>query len=184
LPYAVYGEIRVMDEQMRDVPRDGQTLGQVAMRGNNLMKGYFKDPEATAAAFQGGWFHSGDLGVCHPDGYIELRDRKKDIIISGGENISSIEVENALYQHPAVLEVAVVGQPDEKWGEIPVAFVDRKPGASVTEQELVAFCRERIAAFKTPKRIVFGPLPKTATGKIKKFELRRSLTPAADAAAQ
>jgi len=172
VPYAVFGEVRVVDDGMADVPRDGRTLGQVVMRGNNIMKGYFKDPEATAAAFRGGWFHSGDLGVMHPDGYIELKDRKKDIIISGGENISSIEVENTLYRHPAVMEVAVVAAPDQKWGEVPVAFVDVKPGAAVGEAELIAFCRERIAGFKCPKRIVFGPLPKTATGKIKKFELR------------
>jgi fatty-acyl-CoA synthase len=170
--YPVFGEVRVVDEAMGDVPRDGATLGEVVMRGNNVMKGYFKDREATAQAFRGGWFHSGDLGVMHPDGYIELRDRAKDIIISGGENISSIEVENCLYQHPAVLEAAVVGRPHEKWGEVPVAFVDLKPGQSVSEAELIAFCRERIARFKCPRHIQFGPLPKTATGKTKKYELR------------
>jgi fatty-acyl-CoA synthase len=172
VPYPVFGAVRVVDEQMNDVPRDGATLGEVVMRGNNVMQGYFKDPEATAQAFRGGWFHSGDLGVWHGDGYIELRDRAKDIIISGGENISSIEVENCLYQHPAVLECAVVGEPDEKWGEVPVAFVDLRPGTSANEAELIAFCRERIARFKCPKRISFGPLPKTATGKTKKYELR------------
>ncbi len=180
VPYAVFGEVRVVDERMNDVPRDGRGLGEVVMRGNNVMRGYLKDPEATAAAFAGGWFHSGDIGVMHPDGYIELKDRKKDIIISGGENISSIEVENALYQHPGVLEAAVIGQPDEKWGEVPVAFVDRKPGAELGEAELIEFCRQRIAHFKAPKRVVFGPLPKTATGKIKKYELRTALEGAAD----
>jgi fatty-acyl-CoA synthase len=175
ISYSVFGETRVVDADMADVPRDGTTLGQVVMRGNNIMKGYFKDPGATAEAFRGGWFHSGDLAVMHPDGYIELKDRKKDIIISGGENISSIEVENALYQHPAVLEVAVVAAPDEKWGEVPVAFVDCKPGSAPTEGDLIGFCRERIARFKCPKRVVFGPLPKTATGKIRKFELRAAV---------
>ncbi|WP_119459255.1 long-chain-fatty-acid--CoA ligase [Rhodospirillaceae bacterium SYSU D60014] len=175
ISYSVFGETRVVDADMLDVPRDGTTLGQVVMRGNNIMKGYFKDPEATAEAFRGGWFHSGDLAVMHPDGYIELKDRKKDIIISGGENISSIEVENALYQHPAVLEVAVVAAPDEKWGEVPVAFVDCKPGLAPTEGDLIGFCRERIARFKCPKRVVFGPLPKTATGKVRKFELRAAV---------
>jgi fatty-acyl-CoA synthase len=171
--YAGFGEVRVVDGEMRDVPRDGATLGEVVMRGNNIMKGYFKDPGATEAAFTGGWFHSGDLGVMHPDGYIELRDRKKDIIISGGENISSIEVENTLYQHPGVLEAAVVGEPHEVWGEVPVAYVDLKAGAAVGEVDLIDFCRERIAHFKAPRSVRFGPLPKTATGKIKKFELRR-----------
>jgi fatty-acyl-CoA synthase len=172
VPYAVYGEVRVVDAEMKDVPRDGQVLGQVVMRGNNIMKGYLNDPAATAEAFKGGWFQSGDLAVWHPDGYIELRDRKKDIIISGGENISSIEVENAIYQHPGVLEAAVIGLADEKWGEVPIAFIDRRPGQALSEAEIIAFCRERIAHFKCPKRVVFGPLPKTATGKIKKFELR------------
>ncbi len=173
VPYAPFGEARVVDDNMADVKRDGATLGEVIMRGNNIMKGYFKDPAATESAFKGGWFHSGDLGVMHKDGYIELRDRKKDIIISGGENISSIEVENALYQHPAVLEAAVIGEPHEIWGEVPVAYVDLRPGAVASESELIAFCRERIAHFKAPKHVRFGPLPKTATGKIKKFELRK-----------
>ena len=172
VPYTTFGELRIVDEHLTDVARDAATLGQVVMRGNNIMKGYFKDAKTTAEAFRGGWFHSGDLGVWHEDGYVELRDRKKDIIISGGENISSIEVENTLYQHSAVLEAAVVGAPDPKWGEVPIAFVDARAGMSVSEAELIAFCRERIAAFKCPKRIAFGPLPKTATGKIKKFELR------------
>lgn len=166
-------EIRVVDEQMRDVPADGQTLGEVVMRGNNVMKGYYRDEEATAKAFAGGWFHSGDIGVVHPDGYIELRDRKKDIIISGGENISTIEVERVFYQHPAVLECAVIGVPDDKWGEVPAAFVVLKPGAQVTPEELIAFCRERLAHFKCPKRVeLVDSLPKTSTGKIQKFVLR------------
>jgi fatty-acyl-CoA synthase len=165
-------ELRVVDDQMRDVPADAETIGEVVMRGNNLMKGYYNDAEATATAFRGGWFHSGDLGVMYPDGYIELRDRKKDIIISGGENISTIEVEQTLYQHPSVLEVAVIAVPDEKWGEVPKAFVTLKAGANVTAEELIAFSRERMAHFKAPRAIEFGALPKTSTGKIQKFVLR------------
>ncbi len=165
-------DLRVADARMRDVPADGKTLGEVLMRGNNVMLGYFGQPEATAEAFRGGWFHSGDLAVVHPDGYIELKDRKKDIIISGGENISTIEVENTLYKHPAVAEVAVIGVPDERWGEVPKAFVTLKPGASATAEDLIAFCRERIAHFKCPKRIEFCELPKTSTGKIRKNVLR------------
>ena len=164
--------LRVVDEQMRDVPRDGGTMGEVIMRGNNVMSGYFKEPEMTAKAFQGGWFHSGDLAVWHPDGYIELRDRAKDVIISGGENVSSQEVEKVVMEHPAVLEVCVVGVPDEKWGEVPKAFVTPSPGAQVTGEEIIQFCRDRIAHFKCPKYIEFGELPKTATGKIQKFLLR------------
>ncbi|MBV8170488.1 MAG: AMP-binding protein, partial [Candidatus Eremiobacteraeota bacterium] len=165
-------ELRVVDEHMSDVSADGATMGEVVMRGNNVMKGYFNDPTATDKAFRGGWFHSGDLGVMHPDGYIELRDRAKDIIISGGENISTIEVERAVYAHPAVLEAAVVGVPDEKWGEVPKAFVTLKPGASATAEDIIAFCREKIAHFKAPKAVEFGPLPKTSTGKVQKFKLR------------
>jgi len=165
-------ELRIVDEHMRDVPADGETLGEVVMRGNNLMKGYYRDEAATAQAFRGGWFHSGDLGVMHPDGYIELRDRQKDIIISGGENISTIEVEQALYQHPSVLEVAVIAIPDEKWGEVPKAFVTLQPGVQTTADELIAFTRQRLAHFKCPRAIEFGPLPKTSTGKIQKFVLR------------
>jgi fatty-acyl-CoA synthase len=164
--------VRVVDAEMQDVPRDGETLGEVVMRGNNVMTGYFEQPEATAEAFRGGWFHSGDIGVWHPDGYIELRDRKKDIIISGGENISTIEVEQAVAKHPAVLECAVVAVPDEKWGERPKAFVTLKPGARATEQEIIEFCRGHIARFKCPAAIEFGDLPKTSTGKIQKFVLR------------
>ncbi|QBD78793.1 acyl-CoA synthetase [Ktedonosporobacter rubrisoli] len=163
---------RVVDSAMRDVPRDGQTMGEVVMRGNNVAKGYFANPEATERSFAGGWFHSGDIGVWHPDGYIELRDRAKDVIISGGENISTIEVEQAVAGHPAVLECAVVSMPDEKWGERPKAFVTLKEGQSASEEEIIAFCRERIAHFKCPARIEFGDLPKTSTGKVQKFVLR------------
>ncbi|MGI8476523.1 MAG: AMP-binding protein, partial [Thermomicrobiales bacterium] len=159
--YLVADDARVVDERMTDVPADGQTLGEVVMRGNNTMKGYYLDDDATATAFRSGWFHSGDLGVMHPDCYVELRDRAKDIIISGGENISTIEVEQALSSHPAVLEVAVVGVPDDAWGETPKAFVTLRPGASTTEPELIAHCRTRLARFKCPKAIVFCDLPKT-----------------------
>ncbi len=164
--------VRVVDAEMNDVPADGATMGEVVMRGNNVMKGYFDDADATAEAFRGGWFHSADLGVMHPDGYIELRDRAKDIIISGGENISTIEVEGALARHPDVLEAAVVAIPDEKWGERPKAFVTLRAGATVTEAELIAFARETLAGFKAPSEVEFGELPKTSTGKIKKYELR------------
>ena len=164
--------MRVVDEKMRDVPRDGETLGEVIMVGNNVAKGYFDNPEATAESFRGGWFHSGDIGVWHPDGYIELRDRKKDIIISGGENISTIEVEQTVARHPAVLECAVVAIPDEKWGERPKAFVTLKIGAAATEAEIIEFCKQHIAHFKAPAAVEFGDLPKTSTGKIQKFVLR------------
>jgi fatty-acyl-CoA synthase len=170
--YLVADDVRVVDDQMRDVPPDGETLGEVIMRGNNTMKGYYRDPEATERAFAGGWFHSGDLAVMHPDGYIELRDRKKDIIISGGENISTIEVEQAVCAHPAVLEAAVVGVPDPYWGEVPKAFVALKPGQVLSEGELRDFCRGRLAGFKIPKTFAFGELPKTSTGKVQKFVLR------------
>jgi fatty-acyl-CoA synthase len=166
--------VRIVGEQMVDVPRDGETMGEVVMRGNIVMKGYFEDPEATAAAFRGGWFHSGDIGVWHPDGYIELRDRKKDVIISGGENISTIEVEQTVARHPAVLECAVVAIPDEKWGERPKAFVTLKPGGAATEAEIIAFCRDHIAHFKCPVAVAFGELPKTATGKVRKVVLREA----------
>ncbi|HLZ27944.1 MAG TPA: acyl--CoA ligase family protein [Chloroflexota bacterium] len=164
--------VRVVDDDMRDVPRDGETLGEVVMRGNLVMAGYFADPDATAEAFRGGWFHSGDLGVMHADGSIELRDRKKDIVISGGENISTIEVEQTLARHPAVLESAVIGIPDDKWGERPKAFVALKPGHSVGAEELIAFCREHLAHFKCPAAVEFGGLPKTSTGKVQKVVLR------------
>ena len=172
VPHLTATHLRVVDDAMQDVRADGEQMGEVVMRGNNVMQGYYEDPEATAAAFAGGWFHSGDLGVMHPDGYIELRDRSKDIIISGGENVSTIEVENTLYQHPDVQEVAVVGVPHEKWGEVPKAFVVPKPGTSPSEQSLIDFARERLAHFKCPKSVTFGELPKTATGKIQKFKLR------------
>ena len=154
------------------VPADGQTIGEIFMRGNNVMKGYVKNPSATEKSFRGGWFASGDLGVMHPDGYIEIKDRLKDIIISGGENISSVEVEDVLYRHPDVLEAAVVARPDETWGETPCAFVTLKPGRTLTESDLIEFCRNHMARFKAPKTIIFEDLPKTSTGKIQKFLLR------------
>jgi fatty-acyl-CoA synthase len=173
VPYIAFGtDMRVVDAGMQDVPADGATMGEVIMRGNNVMLGYYDNPEATEEAFRGGWFHSGDLAVMHPNGYIEVRDRGKDIVISGGENISSIEVEKTLYDHPAVLEAAIVAYPDEKWGEVPKAHVLLKPGQEATSQELIDFCRQRLAHFKCPKLVEFGPLPKTATGKIRKNELR------------
>jgi fatty-acyl-CoA synthase len=164
--------IRVVDEAMRDIPQDGKAMGEVVMRGNNVMSGYFANEAATATAFRGGWFHSGDLAVWHPDGNIELRDRGKDIIISGGENISSIEVEQTIAAHPAVLECAVVGIPHDYWGERPKAFVMLNPDATARADELIAFCRERLAHYKCPDAIEFGPLPKTSTGKVQKFVLR------------
>ena len=165
--------VRVVDEEMADVPADGQTMGEIVMRGNTVMAGYYLDPESTAKAFRGGWFHSGDLGVMHPDGYIELRDRAKDIVISGGENISTVEVEQALMSHPHVLEAAVVGVPDDKWGERPKAFVVLRPGTSATQQELIAHVKTKIAGYKSPREVVIiMDLPKTSTGKIQKFVLR------------
>ncbi len=164
--------VRVVDGDLRDVPRDGTTMGEVVMRGNNVMSGYFLDPEATESAFRGGWFHSGDLAVWHPDGYVELRDRGKDIIISGGENISSIEVEQTIVAHPAVLECAVVAVPHEHWGERPKAFVTLNEGASATAEEIIAFARDRLAHYKCPDAVEFGPLPKTSTGKVQKYVLR------------
>jgi fatty-acyl-CoA synthase len=171
------GELRVVDHDMRDVPGDGATMGEIVARGNVVMRGYYNDPEATAAAFAGGWFHTGDAAVVHPDGYVEIRDRFKDVIISGGENISSIEVEGALLRHPAVLEVAVVGMPHEKWGEAPHAFVVTRPGATATEAELRDFARGALAHFKVPSAFHFvSELPKTGTGKIQKFVLRGGRT--------
>ncbi len=172
--YPVLEDLMVADpETLAPVPKDGETIGEVFLRGNIVMKGYLKNPEATREAFDGGWFHSGDLGVWHADGYVELKDRAKDIIISGGENISTIEIENALYQHPAVLEAAVVAMQADKWGETPCAFVTLREGeAAVSEQEIIAFCRANLAHFKCPTRVVFGPLPKTSTGKTQKFVLR------------
>jgi len=174
---AVSERLRVVDERMRDVPRDGATMGEVVVRGNNVLLGYYRDPDATRRAFAGGWFHTGDLGVMHPDGYVELRDRLKDIVISGGENISTIEVEQALTAHPAVAEVAVVGAPDEQWGEVPVAFVVPRDGERLDQEELRGFARQRLARFKVPKRIeVVEELPKTGTGKIQKFLLRERVS--------
>lgn len=167
------GEVAVVRDDLQPVARDGREVGEIVVRGPTVMAGYHNDPEATAQAFAGGWFHTGDLAVVHPDGYMQIVDRKKDIIISGGENISSVEVEGVLYRHPAVMEAAVVGIPDPKWGEVPKAYVVLKPGAAATEEELVAFCREHLAHFKAPKAVEFVPeLPKTATGKIQKFLLR------------
>jgi fatty-acyl-CoA synthase len=171
-----YGALEALDvmdpETMLSVPHDGETLGEVMFRGNVVMKGYLKNRAASDRAFAGGWFHSGDLGVMHPDGYIQLKDRSKDIIISGGENISSIEVEDALYKHPAVQAAAVVAKPDDKWGETPCAFIELKPGKTASSEELVAWCRKNLAGYKVPRTIVFAELPKTSTGKIQKFKLR------------
>jgi len=170
--YVTADLVRVVDENMEDVPRDGKTIGEVVMRGNNVMMGYFREVEATERAFHGGWFHSGDLAVWHEDGYIELRDRLKDIIISGGENISTIEIEQAIVKHPAILECAVVAIPDEKWGERPKAFVTLKRGESATEEDIINFCRTQIAHYKCPAAVEFGELPKTSTGKVQKYVLR------------
>ncbi len=159
-------------ETMQPVPWDDQTMGEIMFRGNIVMKGYLKNPKATEEAFQGGWYHTGDLAVMQPDGYIKIKDRSKDVIISGGENISSIEVEDTLYRHPAVMAVAVVATPDAKWGEVPCAFVELREGTSVTAEELAEFCRERMARFKVPKHFIFEALPKTSTGKIQKYVLR------------
>ena len=166
------GEVRVVDEHMNDVPRTGDVAGEIVMRGNNVMKGYYADPDATDRAFSGGWFHSGDVAVIHPDGYLEITDRAKDVIVSGGENISTQQVEKVLMSHPAVLEVAVVAIPSDQWGEVPKAFVTLKPGHTAEPRELEHFAREQLAAFKVPKLYEFGPLPKTSTGKIQKFLLR------------
>ena len=171
--YHALEDLTVMDpESMQRVPADGETMGEVMFRGNIVMKGYLKNPKASAEAFRGGWFHSGDLGVLHPDGYIQLKDRSKDIIISGGENISSIEVEDVLYKHPAIQAAAVVAKPDEKWGETPCAFVELKPGKSATPEDIIEWCRQGMARYKVPKHVVFAELPKTSTGKIQKFKLR------------
>ena len=172
--YLLEEGMTVMDPQtMTRVPADGETMGEIMFRGNVMMKGYLKNPAATAEAFAGGWFHSGDLAVLYPDGYAKIKDRSKDIIISGGENISSLEVEDVIYRHPAVMVCAVVAQPDAKWGETPCAFVEVKPGSSVAEQDIIEHCRAHMARFKVPKKVVFGPLPKTSTGKIQKFVLRQ-----------
>ncbi len=175
--FPIMQEARVIDVNSgKMVPADGQTIGEIVLRGNPIMKGYYKSPQATAEAFRDGWFHSGDLAVVHPDGYMEVKDRLKDIIISGGENISSIEVESVLYKFPSVAAAAVVAKPDEKWGETPCAFVELKPGEEATEEEIIAFCRQNMASYKRPKQIVFMELPKTSTGKIQKFKLRQMVT--------
>ena len=171
--YLSLSDLAVLDpETMQPVPPDGETLGEVMFRGNVVMKGYLKNPKATAEAFAGGWFHSGDLGVVHEDGYIQLKDRSKDIIISGGENISSIEVEDALYKHPSVSACSVVAIPDPKWGERPCAFVELRSGHAISEADIIAYCRTKLASYKCPARVVFDDLPKTSTGKIQKFVLR------------
>ena len=172
--YATLEGATVMDpETMAVVPADGATMGEIMLKGNTVMKGYLKNPDATEAAFAGGWYRTGDLGVLHPDGYVEIKDRSKDIIISGGENISSLEVEEVLYRHPQVMEAAVVAKPDQKWGEHPCAFVTLKPGAdAVSAEAIIAFCRDNMAHFKVPRSVVFGELPKTSTGKIQKYVLR------------
>ena len=173
VPYPLQEVVTVIDpETMREVPRDGETIGEVMFRGNIVMKGYLKNEKATQEAFVGGWFHTGDLGVLDKDGYVIIKDRSKDIIISGGENISSVEVEDVLYKHPAVLFAAVVAKPDSKWGEVPCAFIELKENARTSEAEIIAFCRSHMSGFKTPKAVVFGPIPKTSTGKIQKFMLR------------
>ncbi|MDQ8730047.1 acyl-CoA synthetase [Bradyrhizobium sp. LHD-71] len=174
--YHLQEDVTVLDPQtMKEVPRDGETIGEVMFRGNIVMKGYLKNESATREAFAGGWFHTGDLGVLDAEGYVMIKDRSKDIIISGGENVSSVEVEDVLYKHPAVLFAAVVAKPDEKWGEVPCAFIELKDGAKATDAEIIAFCRNELPGFKSPKAVVFGPLPKTSTGKIQKFELRNKV---------
>ena len=172
--YHLQRDAQVLDpETMQPVPHDGETMGEIMFKGNIAMKGYLKNPQATDEAFRGGWFHSGDLAVQHPDGYIQIKDRSKDIIISGGENISSIEVEDVLYRHPAVLAAAVVAKPDPKWGETPCAFIELKAGAETTAEDIMAHCKKHLAGYKVPRAVVFGELPKTSTGKIQKFELRK-----------
>jgi fatty-acyl-CoA synthase len=176
VPYPLEEAVTVIDpETMREVPRDGETIGEVMFRGNIVMKGYLKNEKATQDAFAGGWFHTGDLGVLDEYGYVIIKDRSKDIIISGGENISSVEVEDVLYKHPAVLFAAVVAKPDNKWGEVPCAFIELKENARTTEAEIIAFCRTQMSGFKSPKAVVFGPIPKTSTGKIQKFMLRNQV---------
>ena len=176
VPYALQEEVTVLNpETLQPVPWDDHTIGEICFRGNVVMKGYLKNEAATREAFEGGWFHTGDLAVRDASGYIKIKDRSKDVIISGGENISSVEVEDALHHHPAVMLAAVVAEPDAKWGEVPCAFVELKPGKDVGEGELLAFCREHIARYKVPKRVVFGELPKTATGKVQKFILRQQV---------
>jgi fatty-acyl-CoA synthase len=177
--YVLQEGMTVLDpETMAEVPADGQTMGEIMFRGNIVMNGYLKNPKSTAKAFEGGWFHTGDLAVLEPDRYVKIKDRSKDIIISGGENISSIEVEDVLYRHPAVMTAAVVAAPDPKWGEVPCAFIETRDGVLVTAEELTAHCRAHLASFKVPKKIVFAPIPKTNTGKIQKFLLRQQASSA------
>ena len=172
--YHLQQAIAVLDpETLKPVPADGETMGEIMFKGNIAMKGYLKNEKATQQAFEGGWFHSGDLAVMNPDGYIKMKDRSKDIIISGGENISSVEVEDVLYRHPAVMAAAVVAKPDPKWGETPCAFLEIKPGMEVTPADIIAHCKQHLAGFKVPRAIVFCGLPKTSTGKIQKYELRK-----------
>ncbi|MDQ6629386.1 MAG: AMP-binding protein, partial [Pseudomonadota bacterium] len=180
VPYPLQQAVTVLDPQtLLPVPADGETMGEIFFRGNVVMKGYLKNPTATEEAFAGGWFHTGDLAVMYPDGYVKIKDRSKDVIISGGENISSLEVEEALYRHPAVLACAVVARPDPKWGETPVAFVELRQDSQVTAAELVGHCRGLLAGYKVPREVRFEPIPKTSTGKIQKFQLRdRARTPA------
>lgn len=180
VPNIVSQRLRVIDDAAEDVPADGATLGEIALRGNNVMLGYYRDEESTRAAVPDGWFRTGDIGVMHPDGYVELRDRRKDIIISGGENIASVEVENVIGAHPDVAEVAVVGAPHPRWGEVPVAFVSTRDGAEVTEAEIIEHVRERLAHFKAPRQVLFGPLPRTSTGKIQKPRLREAIADQTD----
>ena len=172
IPHINAQETKVVDSSMNEVPHDSETIGEIVMKGNTVMLGYFRDKALTQQSFRRGWFRSGDLAVVHPDGYIEIRDRSKDIIVTGGEKVSSVEVEKVLYSHPAVLEAAVIAVPDDKWGEVPKAFVTLRPGESLTVRELSDFCRERLAHFKCPKHFEFGELPKTSTGKVMKFILR------------
>jgi fatty-acyl-CoA synthase len=173
VPYHMLEDVQILDpETLEPAPADGETLGEVMFKGNVVMKGYLKNPSASENAFAGGWFHSGDLGVMHPDGYIELKDRSKDIIISGGENISTIEVEGVLFRHPMVMDAAVVAKPDPKWGETPVAYVTLREGSDISSEEIIAFCRRALAHYKCPRTVVFGPLPKTSTGKTQKYVLR------------
>ncbi len=173
VPYPLQDGMKVLDpDTMQPVPHDGQTMGEIMFRGNIVMKGYLKNPEATAEAFAGGWFHTGDLAVCQPDGYAKITDRSKDVIISGGENISSLEVEEILYQHPAILTAAVVAKPDRRWQEVPCAFIELKAGKETTPEEIIEFCKQHLARFKVPKDVVITEIPKTSTGKLQKFVLR------------
>jgi len=185
VPYVTLEGLMVGDPlTVQPVPSDGKTMGEIFMRGNTVMRGYLKNPRATQDAFAEGWFHTGDLGVMHPDGYIEVKDRLKDIIISGGENISTIEVEGVLYRHPSVLEAGVVARPDAKWGETVCAFITLKDGDQTTAEEIIAFCRENMAHFKVPQTVIFGPLPKTSTGKLQKYKLREGAKVIAESLAQ